>query len=215
MRGARSIWTGTSSIRTSPTPGRPAPSSHLDWFAHGARAYLAVRGGIRAPLVATSRASDILAGIGPSPLAADDVLATADAAAVPIPPAEVMPWGAPDDEDLEIRLAPGPRGDWFTASARTALFDAVWTVSARADRVGLRLDGPALERARTDELPSEGMLPGAIQVPPDGRPTILLADGPVTGGYPVIAVVTDAALDLIAQARPGTRIRFRHAPPAV
>ena len=75
----------------------------------------------------------------------------------------------------------------------------------------VRLEGPELARRRTDELPSEGMVPGALQVPPSGRPTILLADGPVTGGYPVIAVVTDAALDLVAQARPGTRIRFRHA----
>ncbi len=75
----------------------------------------------------------------------------------------------------------------------------------------MRLDGPALARVRDDELPSEGMVPGALQVPPSGRPTILLADGPVTGGYPVIAVATDAALDLLAQARPGTRLRFRHA----
>ena len=71
-----------------------------------------------------------------------------------------------------------------------------------------------LPRSRTGELPSEGMVPGALQVPPSGRPTILLADGPVTGGYPVIAVVTDASLDALAQARPGTGIRFRHAPPA-
>ena len=121
--------------------------------------------------------------------------------------------------DLEIALAPGPRADWFDASSRATLFDAVWTVTDRADRVGIRLDGPALARAArgpgdgaaADELPSEGMIPGAVQVPPDGRPVILMADGPVTGGYPVIAVVTDAALDLLAQARPGTRIRFRHA----
>ena len=69
-----------------------------------------------------------------------------------------------------------------------------------------------LAREREGELPSEGMVTGALQVPPSGRPTILLADGPVTGGYPVIAVATDASLDLLAQARPGTRIRFRHAP---
>ena len=69
----------------------------------------------------------------------------------------------------------------------------------------------ALTPSRTAELASEGMLPGAIQVPPDGLPVILGPDGPVTGGYPVIAVVTDASRDLLAQARPGTRIRFRHA----
>ncbi len=120
-------------------------------------------------------------------------------------------WGAPHDDELEIALAPGPRGDWFAASAHRALFEAVWTVTNHADRVGMRLDGPALDRARDVELPSEGMVPGALQVPPSGRPTILLADGPVTGGYPVIAVATDAALDLLAQARPGTRMRFRHA----
>ena len=84
-------------------------------------------------------------------------------------------------------------------------------MSNQADPVGARLDGPELPRLRAGELASEGMVPGALQVPPSGRPTILLADGPVTGGYPVIAVVTDACLDLVAQARPGTRIRFRHA----
>ena len=120
-------------------------------------------------------------------------------------------WGAPHDDELELELAPGPRADWFAPGALATLFDAVWTVSNQADRVGARLDGPELARARAGELASEGMVPGALQVPPSGRPTILLADGPVTGGYPVIAVVTDASLDLLAQARPGTRIRFRHA----
>ena len=134
-----------------------------------------------------------------------------DDARVPIPVAPPAPWGAPHDDELELELAPGPRADWFAPDALPTLYDAVWTVSNHADRVGARLDGPELARVRTGELPSEGMVPGALQVPPSGRPTILLADGPVTGGYPVIAVVTDAALDLIAQARPGTRIRFRHA----
>ena len=134
-------------------------------------------------------------------------------AVAPIPAAVLAPWGAPHDDELEVELAPGPRGDWFTASAHRTLFETVWTVSNRADRIGLRLDGPALDRVPNGELPSEGMVPGAIQVSPSGQPTILLADGPVTGGYPVIAVVTDAGLDLLAQARPGTRVRFRHARP--
>ena len=108
-------------------------------------------------------------------------------------------------------MAPGPRADWFTPAARAALFETVWTVSNEADRVGIRIDGAALERLRGGELPSEGMMPGAIQVPPDGRPVILGADGPVTGGYPVIAVVADTSRDLLAQARPGTKLRLRHA----
>ena len=185
---------------------------HLDWFAHGARAYLAVRGGIDAPVVLGSRSTDVLAGLGPGRLHAGDELRTATTDR-PIPVAPLAPWGAPHDDELEVELAPGPRADWFTASARQQLFDAVWTATNDADRVGMRLDGPPLERERHDELPSEGMVPGALQVPPSGRPTILLADGPVTGGYPVIAVATDAALDLLAQARPGTRLRFRHARP--
>ncbi len=186
---------------------------HLDWFGHGARGYLAVRGGLDGPAALGSRATDLLAGLGPAPLRAGDEIPIRDDALAPIPVAAVSPWGAPHDEELEIELAPGPRGDWFTASAHSTLFESVWITSNDADRVGVRLDGPVLERSREGELPSEGMVPGAIQVPPSGRPTILLADGPVTGGYPVIAVVTDAALDLLAQARPGTRIRFRHARP--
>ena len=185
----------------------------MDWFTQGARGYLAVRGGFDGRVVLGSRATDLLAGLGPAPLKAGDRVGVRDDHVGPIPITPVAPWGAPHDDELVLELAPGPRADWFSASARDTLFEAVWTVSAAADRVGARLDGPELERVRAGELPSEGMAPGALQVPPSGRPTILLADGPVTGGYPVIAVVTDASLDALAQARPGTRIRFRHARP--
>lgn len=197
-----------------PYVAHPWPSGaelEIDGFDHGARAYLAVRGGIAASAVLGSRATDTLAGLGPAPLAAGATLTPAGDVTGPVPPADLHPWGPPPGE-VEVALAPGPRADWFASSS--PLFDAVWTVSPQADRVGIRLDGPALPRVRDDELPSEGMLPGAIQVPPDARPVILGPDGPVTGGYPVIAVVTDAARDLLAQARPGTRIRFRHARPA-
>ncbi|WP_390894909.1 5-oxoprolinase subunit B/C family protein [Microbacterium festucae] len=183
---------------------------HIDWAAHGARAYLAVRGGVEAPAVARSRSTDSLSGLGPPALAAGSALALAGEAVAPVPASDLHPWSPPDDTALEVALAPGPRADWFTPAAHRALFDAVWTVSNEADRVGIRLDGPALARIRTAELPSEGMLPGAIQVPPSGQPVILGPDGPVTGGYPVIAVVADDSLDALAQARPGTRVRFRH-----
>ncbi|WP_374315245.1 5-oxoprolinase/urea amidolyase family protein [Microbacterium sp.] len=190
----------------------PAGSElHLDWFAHGARAYLAVRGGLDGRAALGSLSADLLAGLGPPALRAGARVGVRDEASVPIPVAPPAQWGAPHDDELTLELAPGPRADWFAPGAAGALFEAVWTVSNQADRVGARLDGPELVRSRTEELPSEGMVPGALQVPPSGRPTVLLADGPVTGGYPVIAVMTDASLDLIAQARPGTRIRFRHA----
>ncbi|MFT4230185.1 MAG: 5-oxoprolinase/urea amidolyase family protein, partial [Microbacterium sp.] len=183
----------------------------LDWFAHGARAYLALRGGgVAAALVAGSAASDLMAGLGLPPLRPGDVLSIGGEAG-PVPVPDIAPWGAPHDDELVVELAPGPRADWFAPTAIAALFDRPWRVTSEADRTGMRLDGPELERTRRGELPSEPMVPGALQVPPSGRPTILLADGPVTGGYPVIAVAADASLDALAQARPGTRIRFRHA----
>ena len=188
----------------------PAGSEvRIGWLEQGARAYLAVRGGIVADEVLGSRSTDTLAGLGPGPLRAGGTLLVGRAPRDPVPPLDIAPWGAPPDH-LELELAPGPRADWFEPSALRALFESVWTVSRDADRVGARLDGPELVRAVAGELPSEGMVPGALQVPPGGRPTVLLADGPVTGGYPVIAVVTDASLDALGRARPGTVIRFRH-----
>ncbi|WP_336630681.1 MULTISPECIES: 5-oxoprolinase/urea amidolyase family protein [unclassified Microbacterium] len=184
---------------------------NLDPFGHGARAYLAVRGGLDGRAVAGSRSTDTLSGLGPAPLAAGDALALAcPRPATPVPVTDLAPWGPPGDT-IDVALAPGPRADWLADPH--ALFEAVWTVSPQADRVGIRLDGPRLDRARDGELPSEGMIPGAIQVPPDGRPVILGPDGPVTGGYPVVAVVADSSLDALGQARPGTRVRFRHARP--
>ncbi|MDP9144219.1 MAG: allophanate hydrolase subunit 2 family protein, partial [Actinomycetota bacterium] len=84
-----------------------------------------------------------------------------------------------------------------------------WTASSRSDRVGMRLEGDKLERAGDGELPSEGMVRGAVQVPPGGEPVLFLADHPVTGGYPVIAVAHPDDLPLAAQAAPGTFLRFR------
>jgi KipI family sensor histidine kinase inhibitor len=173
----------------------------------GARFVLAVRGGVVTPEALGSRSTDVLATLGPPALRSADVL-RAGAATRPIPVVDFFPWSVPGST-VEVELAPGPRADWFTPAARQTLRDATWTVSSDADRVGIRLDGPELERVRHEELPSEGMRPGAIQVPPHGRPVVLLADGPVTGGYPVIAVVTDATLDRLAQVRPGDRVRFR------
>ena len=174
----------------------------------GLRSYLAVRGGFAVPPVLGSRSTDQLAGLGPPRPAAGDALPIGPAAASPsVPPPAV---GEPDDGPLEVDL--GPRDDWFTAEAVETLLGAEFTVSPASDSVGVRLDGPVLTRARTEELPSEGVVRGSVQVPPDGHPIIFQADHPVTGGYPVIAVLTPAAADRIAQARPGTRLRFVAAP---
>ena len=179
-------------------------------FVRGIRAFLAVRGGIAATRLWGSAATDTLAGLGPRPLAAGDALCLGDAAERPVPALDAFPWTPPATE-LRIPLAPGPRADWFTRTSLDALFDSWWTVSPQSDRVGVRLTGPVLTRTVAGELASEGMLPGAVQVPPSGHPVILGPDGPVTGGYPVIAVVTDAGRDALAQARPGSRVRFHRA----
>ncbi|EHN77966.1 hypothetical protein SMCF_2504, partial [Streptomyces coelicoflavus ZG0656] len=93
------------------------------------------------------------------------------------------------------------------AALRT-LTSAAYRVSPHSNRIGLRTEGPPLERASTGELPSEGMVLGAVQVPPDGRPVIFLHDHPTTGGYPVVAVVPEPALSAAAQAAAGTPLRF-------
>ncbi|MFF0911169.1 5-oxoprolinase/urea amidolyase family protein [Microbacterium enclense] len=174
----------------------------------GLRFSVAVRGGLRATTALGSASRDVLAGLGPEPLRAGDELIVADGERHAVPAVDVFPWTVPPSE-IDVPLARGSREEWFTVAARELLVDARWTVSSDADRVGLRLDGPVLERRVEGELASEGMVPGALQVPPHGRPVVLLADGPVTGGYPVIGVVRDEALDALAQARPGDTVRFR------
>ena len=105
-------------------------------------------------------------------------------------------------------MLPGPRRDWFTDDAWRTLLAADWQVSTDADRVAVRLTGPTLERCRTEELPSEAMVRGALQVPASGQPLVFGPDHPVTGGYPVIAVLTEADADRAGQLRPGDTVRF-------
>jgi biotin-dependent carboxylase-like uncharacterized protein len=168
----------------------------------GLRSYLAVRGGVAVPPVLGSRSTDTLSGIGPAPLRPGDLVPIGTSAGELVGASAAEP--APGNV-LTVRF--GPRDDWFTQGARAALLDAEWTVRPECDRIGVRLDGPMLTRARTGELASEPTLPGAVQVPPDGRPIVFGPDAPVTGGYPVIAVVTD--LGPAAQVRPGDAVRFR------
>lgn len=174
----------------------------------GMRSYLAIRGGIRIPEVLGSRSTDILSGIGPDPLSAGDVVAIGATYGAP-PDLDLAPVAAPTGDDLVLAVRAGPRDDWFTPESLHELVSGRYEVTGESNRVGMRLSGPELTRARTDELPSEGMVTGAVQISPSGQPTLFLADHPVTGGYPVIAVVEDADVDRAAQARPGQRLQFR------
>jgi biotin-dependent carboxylase-like uncharacterized protein len=172
----------------------------------GVRSYVAVAGGIAVEPVLGSRSTDLLSGLGPAPLRDGDVLPLGAAARQPALP-DSAPWPAPPTE-LTLPLRPGPRADWFTPAALHTLTSATYRVSQHSNRIGLRTEGPPLERVSAGELPSEGMVLGAVQVPPDGRPVVFLHDHPTTGGYPVIGVVAEAALAAAAQATAGTPIRF-------
>ncbi|GIJ27713.1 allophanate hydrolase [Micromonospora qiuiae] len=173
----------------------------------GLRCWLAVAGGIAVDPVLGSRSTDTLSGLGPSPLRDGDRLPLGAPAGPPAPVDVTVPVAHPAQLDLAVRL--GPRHDWFTPAALDLLFGTAYQVSPVSNRVGARLTGAPLPRAVAGELPSEGLVLGAVQVPADGQPLIFLADHPVTGGYPVIAVVDDVTP--LAQARPGTTVRF-HGP---
>jgi KipI family sensor histidine kinase inhibitor len=197
--------------------------------AAGVRSYLAVRGGIAVPAVLGSRSGDTLSGLGPAPLRAGDRLPVGDSAGLGPIAADLAPraacggphalgrcpgsgGGGSGGEPVELRVVAGPRDDWFSPEALERLRSGVYEVTSDGNRSGLRLAGPELPRSRPGELPSEGMPLGALQVPPSGQPIVFLADHPVTGGYPVIAVVAADGIGRAAQLRPGDRVRFRLVP---
>lgn len=195
----------------------PGTALRLGTPTRGLRSYLAVRGGIDVPPVLGSRSTDTLSGLGPHPLRAGDRLEVGTAIAGPPSeiPAEPPGSAAPlrhstesSDSVARVRVWPGPRLDLFGDAGWRLLTSASWQVDATSNRIGLRLSGPELRRAPGPEPPSEPTLPGAIQVPGNGRPIILGPDAPVTGGYPVIAVVAAGDLDQLAQLRPGDTLRL-------
>jgi biotin-dependent carboxylase-like uncharacterized protein len=179
----------------------------------GLRTYVAVRGGLDVAPVMGSRSTDLLSGLGPAPVAAGDVLGVGpDAGPMPgVDVAAVADVGAAAGCAVQVRVEPGPRRDWFTDGAWESLLAQRYTVSSESNRIGVRLLGEPLERSRTGELPSEGMVRGALQVPPAGTPILFLADHPVTGGYPVIGYVIDGDVDGCGQLRPGDALHFRPA----
>ncbi|MDK7742549.1 5-oxoprolinase subunit B/C family protein [Helcobacillus massiliensis] len=220
-------------VRWSAIPLYDGETLRIDMPTTGLRTYVAVRGGFDVPVVLGSASRDIISGIGPEPLAAGDVLAvhrrgghvgapevpavsaptTGSLPVLPDPedraePAVSLP---PRDDTAVLRILPGPRDDWFTPEAMQELTSRTWVVSNQSNRVGVRFDEPAgggLTRARDGELASEGAVTGSLQVPHSGVPVLFLSDHPVTGGYPVIAVVVPEDLPLAGQLPPGAHVRF-------
>ncbi len=173
----------------------------------GVRSYVTVAGGLDVEPVLGSRSTDTLAGVGPPLLQAGDVLPVLPASG---PPAALdVGVTRRTGSDIVLRMRAGPRLAWFDDGALESLTSRPYAVSANSNRVALRLDGTTVHRRDHAELPSEGLVLGAVQVPASGQPLVFLRDHPTTGGYPVIGVVEPEDLDVCAQLRPGESVRFR------
>jgi KipI family sensor histidine kinase inhibitor len=182
----------------------------------GCRTYLSVAGGILGPEVFGSGASDELTGLGPGPLGPGERL---DAGPLTPPLGDHLTAGAAVELEgsgapAELRVVPGPHPDQFAPGALGHLSDVVFRVERDSNRVGIRLraDSDAADLRGTGgdmgELDSQGVVTGAVQVPPDGDPVILMPDHATLGGYPVLAVVASADLGRLGQCAPGTRLRL-------
>ena len=177
--------------------------------ANGCRGYLAVRGGVDVPLVMGSRSTDMSAKLGGfegRPLKAGDVLPT-------IPDGGWTPsdlrYDLPVYESAaEVRVIPGPQEDFFTAAGVETFFSTGYEISPDSDRMGLRLDGAAIESVGSTDIVSDGIVFGSIQVTSGGKPIILMADHQTAGGYAKIGTVLSLDLPKLAQARPGDTVRF-------
>jgi len=177
----------------------------------GLRSYLAVRGGIDLEPVLGSRSYDTMSAIGPLPLQAGEMLPIGEHTA-DYPQLDQAPVAAISEHLVEVKVVPGPHEDWLRDP--DAVVHTIWMASDRSDRVGMRLEGrPLQHRWPNRQLPSEGVTRGGIQVPPSGLPVILGPDHPVTGGYPVVGVVTDEDIDKVAQIRPGQYVRLHWSRP--
>lgn len=181
----------------------------------GLRTYLAIAGGIEVAPVLGSRSTDTLSGIGPPVLQPGTHLPIGRVHERVPPGADVVVsptvgrW-----HPLDVAFQLGPRDDLFPSLAIDALLAGPWQISPETDRVAARLLGPALLTSGAGQLPTEGLAAGSIQVPSSGQPIVHLANHPPTGGYPVIGVVARREIDRIAQAVPGTSLRFVLRPPA-
>lgn len=177
----------------------------------GVWAYVAVAGGIDVPTVlgsASTYVPGLLGGAGGRRLREGDVLGsgTSRGAGRALRHDDLVPMPG---RAVTIRVIPGPQDDWLTEEARASFRNEAYAVSVHSDRAGIRLDGPPLQHRITGDFLSDGLLPGAVQVPSGGGPIVIMPDGPATGGYPKVGVVITADLRLVAQSRPGTKLRFK------
>ncbi|PTM97561.1 5-oxoprolinase subunit C family protein [Mycoplana dimorpha] len=183
----------------------------------GARAYLALAGGVDVPPVLGSRATDLKSGFGGLEgrgLNRGDRIAFAEggsklpAGGIGVDPAALRDGAAAGESPIILRVLPSAEHAAFTEAALETFYATAWTVGNEANRMGYRLNGPELALSQRLELFSHGIMPGTVQVPPSGQPIIQLAEANTCGGYPKIANVIEADLWRLAQAPVGARLTF-------
>lgn len=211
-------------VETPLLPGRRAllrsgQELHASAPANGARAWFAISGGIEVPLVLGSRSTDLrshIGGFGGRVLRDGDLLPLGLSCSIaPLATGSpVASWSAPNEwsstspRHLFLRVVRGADASQFDEAGFRVLLHETFTVTGEADRMGVRLEGPKIDRADDRELLSEAVTPGTIQIPPDGKPILLLGDCQTIGGYPKIAHVITVDLAAAAQLRPGAAVRF-------
>ncbi|VGO15146.1 KipI antagonist [Pontiella desulfatans] len=172
----------------------------------GYRAYIAIEGGIDVPVVMGSRSTYVPGKLG-EVLKTGDVLPLGIGAGEPPSIRKHVPQAARLPRRT-VRVIPGPEADWFDCGGLNTFLTEAFTVSAKSDRTGIRLEGTPLSFRSDAQMVSAGIAFGTIQVPPSGQPIVMMADHPTTGGYPRIGNVVEEDLPILAQARPGDAIRF-------
>lgn len=186
---------------------------NFSYAASGCRAYLAVYGGLDTPLVLGSRSTYVRGGIGGHcgrALKSDDILLFGEVGSLPSAnkylPAELVPQYR---EEITLRVLLGPQDDLFTKEGIQTMLSNSYTITDEADRMGYRLEGPAIKHCGKADIVSDALCQGAIQVPGHGSPIIMMADRQTTGGYAKIGAVIGPDLAMLAQAKPGDSIRFK------
>lgn len=181
---------------------------HLGAARNGCRTYLAIRGGIAVPEVLGSRSTNIkcqMGGFGGRVLRSGDEIPIGES------PKEPEIRELPKvfyQEEITLRVIEGPQADYFTEKGKETFYKETYTISEESDRMGCRIMGPAIEAHGSTDIISDGIVFGSVQVTTAGLPIVLMADRQTTGGYAKIAAVCSFDLPLLAQSRPGNRVRF-------
>lgn len=209
VTGAAEFVTTTNGARSPNSPIRMSGGEEITIHApaSGVRSYVAVRGGIDTPLILGSRATDPASGFGAVLRAGDQVPIgrSAITGSMLVDHAPTRGWPRPAELFADL----GPQSEWFTAESLTLLKAQTYRVSSDSNRVGVRLTGEPLTRSVREEMMSEPVIRGAIEVTIDGQPIMFMSDHPTTCGYPVIAVLDAKSADDAAQLRPGDAVRLR------